>query len=558
MAETVYLQNHSSTEDILSTLSQPVRDWFKQKFPDFTDPQKLAIPSIMNGEHLLLCSPTGSGKTLTAFLTIIDKLIRLSLDGNLEKKVYCIYISPIKALANDIQKNLIGPLSEIRERFLPSRAQEIKVGLRTGDTPQSERQKMLRNPPHILITTPESLGLALASKKFRPLMYDLKWMIVDELHSLVPTKRGTHLSLTMALLDTLIANPVQRLGISATMEPLDEVAHFLVPVKGIDRDETTGARIPRFDDEDSEVIHIAKVSGTRVLDMDIILPHPKFNEVPVKQLLDHNVEIIKDLCEAHTTTLVFANTRQMTEIITQKLRVLGLAGVEGHHGSMDKQIRLEVERKLKRGELRCCVSSSSLEMGIDIGSVDMVIQLGSPGSIATALQRIGRAGHHVGGIPRARFLPTSVHDLLELVALQGAIMRGEMDNLKFPRNCLDVLAQFIIGLTVCGEIDMDEAYGIITSSYPYSDLPYDDFIDVLDLLEEERRVWIDWEENIIGKRGYAQMIYYTNIGTIAPDNNFLVFSADGTMIGQLSSSFVQNIRSGDVFRLGGTTYRVHL
>jgi len=556
MAETLYLEDLAETEALLSELSQPVRDWFKDTFPDFTDPQKLAIPSILNGEHLLLCSPTGSGKTLTAFLTIIDKLVRLSLDGKLENKVYCIYISPIKALANDIQRNLIGPLTEIKERFLPSRAQDIKVGLRTGDTPQSERQKMLRKPPHILITTPESLGLALASKRFRPLMHDLKWMIIDEMHSLVPTKRGTHLSMTMALLDTLIANPVQRLGISATMEPLEEVAQFLVPVKGEDR-EAGAVSTPKFDDEESSLVHIAKVSGVRELDLDIILPHPKFSEVPVKKLLDYNVDIIKDLCEAHTTTLVFANTRAMTEIITQKLRVLGLAGVEGHHGSMDKQIRLEVERKLKRGELRCCVSSSSLEMGIDIGAVDMVIQLGSPGSISTALQRIGRAGHHVGGIPRARFLPTSSHDLLELVALQGAIMSGEMDNLRFPENCLDVLAQFIIGLTICGEIDMDEAYSIITSSYPYRHLPYDDFIEVLSLLEDERRVWMDWEENTIGKRGYSQMIYYTNIGTIAPDNNYLVFSADGSMIGQLSSSFVQNLRTGDVFLLGGSTYRVH-
>ena len=557
MAETVYLDSLEDTEVLLSKLSQPVRDWFKDKFPDFTEPQKMAIPSIVDGEHLLLCSPTGSGKTLTAFLTIIDKLVRLAMDGNLEKQLYCVYISPIKALANDIQRNLIGPLTEIKERFLPGRAQEIKVGLRTGDTPQSERQKMLRKPPHILITTPESLGLALASKRFRPLMHNLKWLIIDEMHSLVPTKRGTHLALTMALLDTLIANPVQRLGISATMEPLDEVAQFLVPVKAGDRQTDSGAPIPKFDDEESSRVHIAKVSGARELDLDIILAHPKFSEVPVKQLLDHNVDLIKDLVEAHTTTLVFANTRQMTEVITQKLRILGLAGVEGHHGSMDKQIRLEVERKLKRGELRCCVSSSSLELGIDIGSVDMVIQLGSPGSIATALQRIGRAGHHVGGIPRARFLPTSSHDLLELVALQGAIMSGEMDHMRFPTNCFDVLAQFIIGLTICGEMDMDEAYSIITSAYPYRTLSYDDYIEVLSLLEDERRVWVDWEENIIGKRGYAQMIYYTNIGTIAPDNNYLVFSADGSMIGQLSSSFVQNIRPGDVFLLGGSTYRVH-
>ncbi len=559
MAKTVYLDSFTEAEEILSRLSQPVRDWFNDTFPDFTEPQKMAIPSIMDGEHLLLCSPTGSGKTMTAFLTVIDQLVRKSLAGELENQVYCVYISPIKALANDIQKNLIGPLTEISDRFLPHRAQEIKVGLRTGDTPQSERQKMLRKPPHILITTPESLGLALASKKFRPLMNDLQWLIIDEMHSLVPSKRGTLLALTVTLLDTLIANPVQRIGISATMEPLEEVAHFLVPARKEDSDEQGPpiSEVPKFDDESSNVVHIAKVSGSRELDLDIILPHERFSEIPIKQLLDHNVDVIKELVEAHTTTIVFANTRQMTEIIAEKLRVIGVAGVEGHHGSMDRAIRLDVERRLKRGELRCVVTSSSLELGIDIGSVDMVIQLGSPGSISTALQRIGRAGHHVGGVPRARLLPTSPHDLLELAALQGAILSGEMDLLRFPENCLDVLAQFIIGLTITSEMDMDEVYGLIRGAWPYRNLPYDDFIEVLSLLEDERRVWVDWEENIIGKRGYAQMIYYTNIGTIAPDNNYLVFTADGTMVGQLSSSFVQNIRSGDVFLLGGTTYRVH-
>ncbi|SVC80798.1 uncharacterized protein METZ01_LOCUS333652, partial [marine metagenome] len=228
MPEINYVSDISDTEDILSRLSPPVRNWFKDTFDDFTDPQKVAIPKILGGEHLLLCSPTGSGKTLTAFLSIIDELVRKSMDGTLEDTIYCVYISPIKALANDIQKNLIAPLTEIKERFLPGRAQDIKVGLRTGDTPRNEREKMLRKPPHILITTPESLGLALASKRFRPILSDLKWLIVDEMHSLVPTKRGTHLSLSLALMDRVVDSEVQRIGISATMEPLDDVAEFLV------------------------------------------------------------------------------------------------------------------------------------------------------------------------------------------------------------------------------------------------------------------------------------------------------------------------------------------
>ena len=358
--------------------------------------------------------------------------------------VQCIYISPIKALANDIQKNLIGPLTEIKERFLPGRAQEIKVGLRTGDTPQKERERMLRKPPHILITTPESLALALASKRFRPLLNDLQWLIVDEMHSLVPTKRGTHLSLSLALMDSVVESDVQRIGISATMEPLNEVARVLV------------ASDSREEQGNQQRVSIAKISGSRKLDLDIILPTPRFTTIPVKEVLDHNIDRIKELVEAHTTTLVFVNTRNMTETFVQRLKVAGVAGVEGHHGSMDKSIRLDVEQRLKDGKLRCVVSSSSLEMGIDIGSVDLVIQVGSPGSIATALQRIGRAGHQVGGLPRARFLPTSSHDLLEIVALQNGILSGNMDLLKFPQNCLDVLAQFMIGLTIIREWDIDE------------------------------------------------------------------------------------------------------
>ncbi|MEK9697438.1 MAG: DEAD/DEAH box helicase, partial [Candidatus Poseidoniales archaeon] len=498
----------------------------------------------MNGDHLLLCSPTGSGKTLTAFLSIIDKLVRLALDNKLENQIYAVYISPIKALANDIQRNLIGPLKEISDKYLPDRAQEIRVGLRTGDTPQSERQKMLRKPPHILITTPESLAIAISSSRFQPIISNVEYIILDELHSLVPTKRGVHLSLTLSLLDTLLHQPVQRIGISATMEPLETVAEYLIS----SQDETTRGK--------QNNVKIAKISGSRELDLDILITHQKFSDLPVLKILDSNVEAIADLISAHTTTLVFANTRKMTETLVQRLRPFLGDLVAGHHGSMDKKIRLDVERKLKYGHLRAVVTSSSLEMGIDIGSVDLVVQVGSPGDIATALQRIGRAGHHVGGIPRARFLPTSVDDLIELAALQAAIQTGDMDHLDFPENCLDVVAQFILGLVIINDLDIDEAYEIISNSWSYRNFDYDDFIEVLDMLEDERRIWIDWEENIYGKRGYSRMIYYTNVGTIAPDNSYLVFNAEGSILGQLSGSFVANLRNGDVILLGGSTYRV--
>ena len=369
-------------------------------------------------------------------------------------------------------------------------------------------------------------------------------MIVDELHSLVPTKRGVHLGLTLSYLDTLLQTPVQRIGISATMEPLEKVAEYLV---SSDDRESRG--------EESQVC-IAKVSGSRELDMDIIIPDNRFSDLSVMKVLEKNIEVIADLIAAHTTTLVFANTRKMTETLVQRLRPHLGDLVAGHHGSMDKKIRLDVEKRLKHGHLRAVVTSSSLEMGIDIGSVDLVIQVGSPGDIATALQRIGRAGHHVGGIPRARFLPTSVDDLIELAALQSAIQKGEMDILHFPENCLDVVAQFMIGLVIINQIDIDEAYEVIVNAWSYRNFEYDDFIEVLDMLEEERRVWVDWEENIYGKRGYSRMIYYTNIGTIAPDNSYLVFNAEGSVLGQLSGSFVSNLRSGDVILLGGSTYRV--
>lgn len=544
MAEIHYLDEPLETEVLLDRLCAPVRNWFRDKFPDFTRPQKLAIPAIMDQKHLLLCSPTGSGKTLTAFLSVIDRLVRLALDKKLDKKVYAVYISPIKALANDIQRNLIGPLEEIKERYLPDRAQDIRVGLRTGDTPQNERQKMLRTPPHILITTPESLAIAITSPRFQPIVSEVEYMIIDELHSMVPTKRGVHLSLTLSMLDSLLQNPVQRIGISATMEPLEKVAEYLV---SSDDREARG--------QPTEV-SIAKISGSRELDLDILITHPKFSDLPVMKILEYNIEAIADLISAHNTTLVFANTRKMTETLVQRLRPFLGDLVAGHHGSMDKNIRLDVEKKLKHGQLRAVVTSSSLEMGIDIGSVDLVLQVGSPGDIATALQRIGRAGHHVGGIPRARFLPSSVDDLLELAALQAAIQTGDMDRLDFPENCLDVVAQFMIGLVIINQLDIDEAYEIIVNSWSYRNFEYDDFIEVLDMLEDERRVWVDWEENLYGKRGYSRMIYYTNIGTIAPDNSYLVFNAEGSILGKLSGSFVSKLRGGDVILLGGSTYRV--
>ena len=544
MAEIVYLDSPAESDELYQRLCPPVRQWFQNKFPDFTRPQKLAIPAIMDQKHLLLCSPTGSGKTLTAFLSVLDQLVRLSLERKLKDKIYAVYISPIKALANDIQRNLIGPLEEIQNRFMPDRAQEIRVGLRTGDTTQADRQKMLRKPPHILITTPESLAIAITSPKFQPIIGEVEYMIVDELHSMVPTKRGVHLSLTLSLLDSLLTNPVQRIGISATMEPLETVAEYLV---SSDDSEARGR---------SSEVSIAKISGSRELDLDILITHPKFSDLPVMKILEYNIEAIADLISAHTTTLVFANTRKMTETIVQKLRPFLGDLVAGHHGSMDKNIRLDVEKRLKYGHLRAVVTSSSLEMGIDIGSVDLVVRVGSPGDIATALQRIGRAGHHVGGIPRARFLPQSVDDLLELAALQAAIQTGDMDLLDFPQNCLDVVAQFIIGLVIINDLDIDEAFEIIVNSWSYRNFEYDDFIEVLDMLEEERRIWVDWEENIFGKRGYSRMIYYTNIGTIAPDNSYLVFNAEGSILGKLSGSFVSNLRNGDVILLGGSTYRV--
>ena len=545
MPEITYLDSFEETEALAARLSEPVRRWFLDKFPDFTPPQKMAIPAIMKGEHLLLCSPTGSGKTLTAFLTVIDDLVRRALDGSLKDQVYCIYISPIKALANDIERNLLGPLEEIKAKYLPDRAKEIRVGLRTGDTSQSDRQKMLRKPPHILITTPESMAIAVGSSRFQPIVSRVKWMIIDELHSLVPTKRGVHLSLTLSFLDTLLKDPVQRIGISATMEPLDTVAEYLV---ASDDRESRG--------EDQRIM-VAKISGSRELDLDILITHPRFADRSVAQTLEANVEAIADLISAHNTTLVFANTRKMTETLVQRLRPFLGELIAGHHGSMDKNIRLEVERKLKLGHLRAVVTSSSLEMGIDIGSVDLVIQVGSPGDIATALQRIGRAGHHVGGIPRARFLPSSVDDLLELAALQAAIQTGDMDRLSFPQNCLDVVAQFLIGLVINEELDIDEAYEVVVNAWSYRNFAYDDFIEVLDLLEDERRIWVDWEENTFGKRGYSRMIYYTNIGTIAPDNSYLVFNAEGSILGKLSSSFVASLRTSDVILLGGSTYRVN-
>ena len=316
-------------------------------------------------------------------------------------------------MANDIERNLLGPLEEIKARYLPDRAKEIRVGLRTGDTSQSDRQKMLRKPPHILITTPESMAIAVGSSRFQPIVSRVKWMIIDELHSLVPTKRGVHLSLTLSFLDTLLKDPVQSASaFPRPWNPSIRWPNIWWPAMTVNPAEKTNASWSRKSLARGNSTWTSS-SPTRVLPID-----------PVAQTLEANVEAIADLISAHTTTLVFANTRKMTETLVQRLRPFLGELVAGHHGSMDKNIRLEVERKLKLGHLRAVVTSSSLEMGIDIGSVDLVIQVGSPGDIATAFQRIGRAGHHVGGIPRARFLPSSVDDLLELAALQAPFKRA--------------------------------------------------------------------------------------------------------------------------------------
>ena len=540
-----------SKKQIFKTLHPWVRKWFDSKFEDFTPAQKKSIIDIHKNNNILISSPTGSGKTLTAFLSVISELTALAEKDKLEDKVYCIYISPLKALDNDIEKNLEEPLKGIEK--IAGKKLGIRKAVRTGDTTQYQRQKMLKQPPHILITTPETLSILLVAPKFREKLSHVRYVIIDEIHSLAENKRGVHLSLSLERLQHLIGQ-YTRIGLSATVSPLEEVAKFLVGYEyGVERN-----------------CKIVNINYLKKLDMEVMCPVSDIVLADEEDTRLGMYDLLDDLIQENKTTLIFTNTRSGTERFVYNLKKMypmnyNDSNIMAHHSSLSKEVRLETENKLKEGELKAVVSSTSLELGIDIGYIDLVVLINSPKSVARALQRIGRSGHRLHEKSKGRIIVTDRDDLVECSVLLKNAKEGKIDKISIPTNCLDVLAQHIYGMSIENPWDIDYAYDIIRKSYCYKDLSRDDYEDVLSYMAgeyselEERyvyaKIWIDYKENTFGKRGkLARMLYSTNIGTI-PDTSGVLVKYDGETVGKIEEAFMERLKKGDTFVLGGRTYR---
>src|SRR5437899_1718774 len=451
-----------------------VERWFQQTFGSPTEPQVRGWPAIQSGRHVLISAPTGSGKTLAAFLASLDALFRQGAEGDLPHETQVVYVSPLKALSNDIRKNLQEPLAGIRALLHETEDREIDVRaeVRTGDTTAAQRQALVKKPPHILVTTPESLYLLLTSESGRRMLGTVRTVILDEIHAVVDDRRGAHLALSVERLAALTQHPLQRIGLSATQEPIEEVARFLVGTRAVDK----------ASNPDCAVINIGH---RRELDLAIEIPESPLEAVMSNEVWEEIYRRLADLIRAHRTTLVFVNTRRMAERVTHHLsEMLGADAVTSHHGSLSARLRLEAEDRLKRGELRALVATASLELGIDIGSVDLVCQLGSTRSIATLLQRVGRAEHKRGGLPKGRIFPLSRDELIECAALLRCVRRGDLDRLLIPEKPLDVLAQQIVAATSGEDWDENEFVDLVRAAWPYRNLTREELDSVVKVMAE--------------------------------------------------------------------------
>jgi len=537
---------------VMNVLSSTFKKWFVKKFKTFTEPQLYSIPKINQRENILISSPTGSGKTLCAFGAVLNELIDLEEKEKIEDKIYCVYISPLKALSNDIRRNLLEPINEIEEDL--GRKLKLRVNTRTGDTTQSEKAKMAKNPPHILITTPESLAIMLASPKFRENFRDVQWCIVDEIHSLAENKRGVHLSLTLERLQHLSPG-LARIGLSATVSPIKEVAHFLVG----DRD-----------------CLIVDVQYIKEYDFQVISPVDDLIGISQGKLNEKMYDLVHDLVQKHKTTLIFTNTRAGTERVVHNLKhrypklytehigeTETFSRIGAHHGSLSKDKRLTLEQDLKDGKLKCVVCSTSLELGIDIGYVDLVICLGSPKSVSRLLQRAGRAGHSIHKRTKARIIVLDRDDLIECSVMLKSALEKKIDRIHIPTNCLDVLAQQVLGMAIEEVWDEDELYKVVRKSYCYRNLEMADFQQIIDYLAgefvslETRHIYAKiWKKDgKIGKKGkMTRVIYMTNIGTI-PDQTSIQVKVGESFIGTIDEGFLERLKPGDIFVLGGDVYQ---
>ena len=527
-----------------------VRDWFVARFGTPTEPQVLGWPHILAGETTLISAPTGSGKTLAAFLACIDRLVRKAISGELVDRTEVLYISPLKALGNDIQKNLEIPLSEIRQLagergiLMP----EIRTAVRSGDTPAYERQKMIARPPHILVTTPESLYILLTAEKSRAILKSVRTVIVDEIHAVADDKRGAHLALSLERLEQLTESAPVRIGLSATQKPIELVARFLT---GIERPEPA----------------IVQIGQRRELDLAVEVPASELGPIATNEMWGEIYDRIAELAKQHRSTLIFVNTRRLAERVAHHLgERLGKEAVAAHHGSLSRKLRLAAEKKLKEGELRALVATASLELGIDIGTVDLVCQIGSPRSIAVGLQRIGRAGHWRGAVPKGRIFATTRDDLVECAALVRAIRQRDLDALVLPEAPLDILAQQVVAMCAAEDWSEDDLFRVIRRAFPYRNLARADFDDVVEMLSEgiaARRgryaAYLHRDRvngRLRGRRG-SRLAAITSGGAI-PENSLysVVAQPEDAVVGTVDEDFAVESLAGDIMLLGNTSWRI--
>jgi ATP-dependent Lhr-like helicase len=539
-----------------------VASWFETRFGSPTEPQARAWPEIHAGRHTLIAAPTGSGKTLAAFLAAIDDLVRLALldeRGELPDETRVVYVSPLKALSNDVQRNLEEPLAGIRAelaaRGLPDAP--IRTLVRTGDTPAADRAKMLRKPPHILVTTPESLFILLTSEGGRKMLRTARTLIVDEIHAVADDKRGSHLSLSIERLEDLCrreGHRLNRIGLSATQRPIEEVARFLVGTAEVEPDGT-----PRC--------AIVDAGHGRPMDLAVEVPGSPLEAVMSAEVWEEVYDRLAELIEQHRTTLVFSNTRRQAERITRHLSErLGARRITSHHGSLAKEQRLEAERRLKAGELSSLVATASLELGIDVGSVDLVCQVGSTRSIATLLQRVGRSGHHLAGLPKGRIFPSSRDELVECAALIDAVRRGELDRLIIPEKPLDILAQQIVAATAAEEWSEEELFALVRRAWPFRQLERTEFDEIVEMLasgfstRRGRRGAYLHHDAVNGRlraRKGARLTAMTSGGAIPDTADYQVLMEPaGTLVGTLNEDFAVESLPGDVFQLGNTSWMI--
>ena len=533
-----------------------VSAWFGRTFSAPTPAQAQAWPAIQSGQDVLIAAPTGSGKTLAAFLAAIDELVREGEQWGLPDETRVLYVSPLKALSNDINRNLEAPLNGIREelRGHTVRDVEIRTWVRTGDTPQYERAQMRRKPPHIVVTTPESLYILLGSQSGREMLATTRTVIVDEIHAVAGTKRGAHLSLSLERLDALAGRRVTRVGLSATQEPITEVARLLVGVQGLDADGNARCRI-------------VDSGHKRHRDLALELPDAPLEAVMSNEVWTQIYDRLAQLAREHRTTLVFVNTRRLSERVARHLSErLDTESVAAHHGSLARELRFNAEQRLKRGELKVLVATASLELGIDIGDVDLVCQLSSPRSINAFLQRVGRSGHAVGGTPKGRLFPLSRDDLVECTALLDSVRRGELDHLKIPQLALDVLSQQIVAEVATRDCSESELFELCRNAYPYRALTRESFDELVRMLAEgftTRRgrhgalLYHDPVNRLVRARKGARLTAITSGGAIPDTADYQVMlEPEGCLVGTVNEDFAVESLSGDVFQLGNSSYRI--